>query len=130
MKNNGSSIPYLHKVCIFFVNWIALFIAEFPRCGLYHVLKRGDKKRRCVGFYKKLRLTMNSTQASKRTKRIITNCVQCKKWMCLNCFNERHCQLFQWKIMKATYLFYLNLLLIIIIQMTNLSEQYYNKITI
>lgn len=67
------------------------FITELPegRCT-DHVFQRGDKKRRCVGCYEKLRRTLNSTDASKKTKRIVTICAQCKQSMCLPCFNEKH----------------------------------------
>lgn len=31
-----------------------------------HIFQRGDKKRRCVDCYEKLRCTLNSTDASKK----------------------------------------------------------------
>lgn len=40
--------------------------------------------------YEKLRRTFNSTDASKKAKRIITICAQCKQSMCLPCFNEKN----------------------------------------
>ena len=63
------------------------FITEFLE-GRYtgHVFLRGNKNRRCEGCYRKLRLTLNSTDASIRAKRIITYCAQCEQSICLTCF--------------------------------------------
>lgn len=66
------------------------FITELPegRCT-DHVFQRGDNDN-SVGCYEKLRRTLNSTDASKKTKRFVTICAQCKQSMCLPCFNEKH----------------------------------------
>lgn len=55
-----------------------------------HALQKGTQRKRCVGCYDKLRLTLSATQAAKKTKKILTFCGQCEKAFCLPCFNEKH----------------------------------------
>lgn len=52
---------------------------------------RKDRKK-CTGCYKKLRETLSSKEADKKTRKVITYCNDCdnKPGYCLQCFNEFH----------------------------------------
>ncbi|CAB3229538.1 unnamed protein product [Arctia plantaginis] len=55
-----------------------------------HHLGKRSKKRRCVGCYEKLRTFLSSREADKKAKKILTECIGCKKYYCLTCFNKNH----------------------------------------
>ncbi|CAB3245690.1 unnamed protein product [Arctia plantaginis] len=55
-----------------------------------HHLEKRSKKRRCVGCYEKLRTFLSSREADKKAKKILTECIGCKKYYCLTCFNKNH----------------------------------------
>lgn len=61
-----------------------------PESSARHCLEKGEKRRRCVGCYQKLRTFLLSREADKKSKKILTQCSQCKKSYCLPCFNEKH----------------------------------------
>lgn len=54
---------------------------------------KGRKSRKkCTGCYKKLRETLSSREADKKTRRVISFCNDCENQpgYCLQCFNENH----------------------------------------
>jgi hypothetical protein len=49
-----------------------------------------DVRRRCVGFYEKIRKQESIETSAMAAKRIKTFCLDCGKFFCLDCFNEKH----------------------------------------
>ena len=48
------------------------------------------KRRRCVGCYENLRLTLGPTESKKKCKMVSTICQDCDKPYCLHCFQHKH----------------------------------------
>lgn len=57
-------------------------------------LPRGDDgkiyRKRCHGCYTKLRDTLSSKEACKKTKKVSTLCRQCNQAYCISCYAENH----------------------------------------
>ena len=51
-------------------------------------------RKSCTGCYKKLATTSGRAIAKKQVKRVNTRCSQCKKYICLDCFNSSHIKCF------------------------------------
>ncbi|CAK1590291.1 unnamed protein product [Parnassius mnemosyne] len=51
---------------------------------------KGLKRRNCAGCYNKLRATLNSKDAQRKTKKIKSYCAECNKGYCAKCFYENH----------------------------------------
>jgi hypothetical protein len=58
--------------------------------GIKHYLQKGDKKRNCIGCYNRLRQTLNSKEAAKKVKKVLTFCALCTKTYCHNSYNASH----------------------------------------
>ncbi|CAG5024488.1 unnamed protein product [Parnassius apollo] len=51
---------------------------------------KGIKRRNCARCYNKLRATLNSKDAQRKTKKIKSYCAECNKGYCAKCFYENH----------------------------------------
>lgn len=52
---------------------------------------KGLKRRNCVGCYNKLRaMSFTSRESQRKTKKIKSYCLQCKRHYCAKCFYENH----------------------------------------
>ncbi|CAK1578439.1 unnamed protein product [Parnassius mnemosyne] len=73
------------------VNAIVIYNQLHPSNEKITLLQGKPHHKRCAGCYQKLKESGNTVnEARRKTPKVVTECIACKRGLCLPCFNECH----------------------------------------